>query len=169
MSKKYNLTGTSGTVELSKGGAKIKNSSGILEARDNADAAYAVVRGDTAVGANDLVTLTQLNTATHFVSADLAFGTSSPLNIGAAVPTGKRILNVRVIVDTVFNGTAPTLEIGKAGSTSILMTTAQNNLKVSDSYANEPVYVTTESTQFIGTYVADTSSAGAATIVIEYV
>lgn len=173
MSKRYGLTGLNGTVELSKGGAKVKNSSGVIEARNSADDAYAIVRGATASGDNDLITKAQFDAAiggqVMYVSQAITFETSGTFNIGSAVATAKRILSVRVIVDTLFNGTTPTLEIGITGTTDLLMATTDNNLKLSDSYAKDPVYVTSGSTQFIGTYVADSSSAGAGIIVIEYV
>lgn len=61
-SKNYGLDGIAGNVELGKGGPRIKNSSGAVEARNNVDGAYAVVRGDHPVGLNDLVTLQFLKT-----------------------------------------------------------------------------------------------------------
>ena len=56
MSKNYRVSGLSGDVELGKGGARVKNTGGVIEARNNADSAYAIVRGLDPVGANDLVT-----------------------------------------------------------------------------------------------------------------
>jgi hypothetical protein len=56
MSKSYRQSGVSAVLEFSKGGAKVKNSSGVVEARNNGDSAYAVVRGADPVNANDLVT-----------------------------------------------------------------------------------------------------------------
>jgi len=54
-----------GTVEnifqLGKGGPNWKNNGGIIEARNNADSAFAVVRGDTPSAANDLTTKTYVD------------------------------------------------------------------------------------------------------------
>lgn len=60
--KNYGLTGIAGTVELGKGGAKLKNSSGAVEARDTTDMSYAVVRGADPVGLDDFVTLRAFRT-----------------------------------------------------------------------------------------------------------
>ena len=54
--KEYGLNGVNSVVELGKGGANVKNSSGVVEARNNADDAYAVVRAASPVAANDVVT-----------------------------------------------------------------------------------------------------------------
>jgi len=54
--KDYSQSGIGSTVELGKAGAKVKNSSGVVEARNNADDAYAIVRGATPVGDDDLAT-----------------------------------------------------------------------------------------------------------------
>jgi len=60
--KNYGLVGLGGNVELSKGGARLKNVAGVIEARNNVDDAYAIVRGDHPTGLNDLVTLQYLKT-----------------------------------------------------------------------------------------------------------
>lgn len=54
-SKNYGLEGVASTVQLGKGGARVKNSSGIVEFRDASDMAYAVARGGSPSGSNDLV------------------------------------------------------------------------------------------------------------------
>ena len=50
-------TGTdSATFQIGTSGPKLKNSSGVIEARNAADGAYAVLRGDAPVATNDLTT-----------------------------------------------------------------------------------------------------------------
>jgi hypothetical protein len=61
-SKNYGLGGVGSSVELGKGGARVKNSSGVVEARNNADNAYAKIRADHPTGMNDVVTLQYLKT-----------------------------------------------------------------------------------------------------------
>lgn len=60
--KKYGLTGVSGTIELGKGGAKLYNNSGALEAKNNAEDALAILRSASPVGNNDVVTKQYLET-----------------------------------------------------------------------------------------------------------
>jgi len=61
-SKHYDVNGLSGTVELGKGGPKIVDSSGTIEARDQAGTAFAKLRAGHPVDANDVVTLRYLQT-----------------------------------------------------------------------------------------------------------
>jgi hypothetical protein len=60
--KNYGLTGIAGTVELGKGGPKIKNSSGAVEARNTGDTAYAILRAADPVGLDDVVNFRTLKT-----------------------------------------------------------------------------------------------------------
>ena len=57
-----------GTVEtlfqLGLGGPQLKNNTGVFEARNSADAAFVIVRGDTPVGVNDLTTKQYVDGAT---------------------------------------------------------------------------------------------------------
>ena len=61
-SKHYDVNGLSGTVELGKGGPKIVDASGTIEARDQAGTAFAKLRAGHPVDANDVVTLRYLQT-----------------------------------------------------------------------------------------------------------
>lgn len=266
-SKHYDVNGLSGTVELGKGGPKVKNSSGAVEARNNADNAYAVVRADHPVGPNDVVTLKYLQTkgdvtvlgqidgssppaasvegrmfvctttgGTYTVNylyydtgvaweevipaeglsivvtdaltggtvefsadhaylwnldgtawvdigpsaaaslakivktreASLAFGTSSPVNIGTTVPQYGRVLRVYVNVTQAFNGTAPTVKVGDGSDDDRYMTIAENDLKNTGVYVVDTFYMVPAETQILATYAADSSSAGAATIFVEW-
>lgn len=54
--KSYDLNGVNGNVELGKGGPRVKDSSGAVEHRNNADDAYSIVRGADPVTDNDLAT-----------------------------------------------------------------------------------------------------------------
>ena len=287
--KKYGLSGVGSTVELGKQGAKIKNNAGVVEIKNNADDAFAKLRVANAVGSNDAVNKTTMETAIgtaltsavvyksvfdasnsnynaitdpkqgwlykvsvegtisnvewkvgdnliinkdvtgHPVAADvdkidnteatdilrtgdvssnadftqdtaklasratiatyvaaqisaipagdaatptrtaaLAFGTSSPLNIGAALPANAKVKNVVINVVTPFNGTAPTLNIGVAGTPDALMAAAQIDLKTAGLYIGDCFVKYTSATQLIATYAADSSSAGAADLEIEY-
>jgi hypothetical protein len=71
MSKHYGIDGVGTIVELGKGGPKVKNSSGVIEARNAADNAYAIVRGASPVGSDDLTTRS-------FVEAGFKFSDSAP-------------------------------------------------------------------------------------------
>lgn len=98
----------------------------------------------------------------------LAFGASSPVTL-FTLPANAIIDKVQVIVDTAFNGTAPTLSIGIAGNTSKYTGTGDVDLKTTNMYEVEPGLVSVGSTEaLIATYSADSSSAGSARIIISY-
>jgi hypothetical protein len=61
-SKNYGLTGVGSTVELGKGGAKLKNNAGAVEARNTGDTAFAVLRAGDPSGLDDVVNLRTLKT-----------------------------------------------------------------------------------------------------------
>lgn len=55
-SKNYGLNGIGTIVELGKGGAKLQNVAGVLESRNNANDAFAILRAATPVNDNDVAT-----------------------------------------------------------------------------------------------------------------
>lgn len=98
----------------------------------------------------------------------LAFGTGSPLTM-FTLPANAVVHAVKVIVDTVFNGTAPTLSIGIAGTTSKYMAATENDLKTTGVYEVDPGLTADGGTNaLIATYAADSSSAGAGRIEVSY-
>lgn len=98
----------------------------------------------------------------------LAFGDSSPVTL-FTLPANAIVDKVQIIVDTAFNGTAPTLSIGIAGNTSKYVGTGDVDLKTTNMYEVEPGLVPVGSTEaLIATYSADSSSAGSARIIITY-
>jgi hypothetical protein len=85
-SKHYDVNGLNGTVELGKGGPKIVDSSGTIEARDQAGTAFAKLRAGHPVDANDVVTLRYLQTKGAVVVLDQINGGGS---IPSASPAGR--------------------------------------------------------------------------------
>lgn len=99
----------------------------------------------------------------------LAFGDSSPVTMFTK-PANAKLLTVRIYVDTLFNGTAPTLSIGISGTVSKYGTTGQVNLKEVGLYTWDPGVAAVAGTEgIIATYAADSSSAGAARMEVDYV
>lgn len=174
MSKRYGLTGVGGNVELSKGGARVKNSSGVVEHRNNADDAYAVVRGADAVGSSDLVTKSQMDAldvsaAVKFEKVAFAYDTSSPVNVGDAVPAGGTVLGFMVNVSETFDGTTPTLDIGESGDTDSVAANTLIDLETVGLYTGDTWVECSSSTQIIGTITVSSATQGAGTILIKYI
>lgn len=105
----------------------------------------------------------------HVDTTTLAFDTSSPEALFTK-PANALITKVQVIIDTPFNGTAPTLSIGIAGTVSKYMATTQVDLKgtATDVYEVCPGLPASAEESLIATYSADSSSAGSARILIYY-
>lgn len=101
-------------------------------------------------------------------TTSLAFGTGSPLTM-FTLPANAVISFVKIIVDTAFNGTAPTVSIGVSGTVSKYMAATEVDLKTVGVYEVDPGLAAEGSTNaMIATYAADSSSAGAARILVEY-
>jgi len=100
----------------------------------------------------------------------LAHDTSSPLTL-FTLPANAIVNEVRVIIDTAFTGTAPTLSAGIAGTVSKYLGATQNDLQgtAKDMYIANPGEVAVGTTEtVIATYAADSAEAGSARIVVDY-
>ena len=100
----------------------------------------------------------------------LAFDTATPLTL-FTLPANAIVNEVRVIIDTAFTGTAPTLSAGIAGTVSKYLSATQVELKgtAKDIYIANPGEVAVGTTEtLIATYAADTADAGSARIVVDY-
>lgn len=62
LSKQYGLSGTYSIIEIGKGGSKLKNNSGVLELRNNADGAFVIGRCLDPSGDDDIVNKRYLKT-----------------------------------------------------------------------------------------------------------
>lgn len=102
------------------------------------------------------------------IRGTIAFGSSSPVSIGTAVPTGANVLEATVQVVTPFNGTNPTLSLGDAGTINSIMATSEIDLTTAGTYKADCYTPYLSATQLLATLAAGGSSAGAANIEIEY-
>lgn len=75
---RYDLIGIGNNVRLGKKGPRIRNESGVIEHRNNADNAFAKVRGDHPTDPNDFVTLKYLQTRASVVVSGQINGGSPP-------------------------------------------------------------------------------------------
>ena len=100
-------------------------------------------------------------------TTSIAFGSTSPITM-FTLPINAVVNNVRVIVDTVFNG-APSLSIGITGTASKYMAATQMDLATVGVYEAYPGLVAIGTTDaIIATYSAGAASAGAGRIEIDY-
>lgn len=106
----------------------------------------------------------------HVDTTTIEDDTASPVTM-FTLPANAVVHQVEVVIDTAFDGSAPSMSVGIAGTTSKYMGATENNLKgtAKDRYMvnpGEPSVGTTE--DLIATLNADGSSNGAARIQVYY-
>ena len=145
----------------------------VMPAAKATDGQVLAQKAGTAAGVVELQFVSSANTATCLTTdtTSLAFNSTSPVTM-FTLPANAVVEAVRVIVDTVFNGT-PTLAIGIAGTTSKYLAIAQVDLKdaaAAKIYEAYPGLAANGSAEnLIATYAAGGATAGAARIEVDYV
>ena len=97
---------------------------------------------------------------------------STTVDSTTSLPNGSRVTRVVNRVDTVFNGTAPTLLVQANGSSPVsLMATGDSNLKLANQYDNEDIVdIGATGTGVVRlTVTADSSTTGAGKVLVFYV
>lgn len=135
---------SSSTFTLGSSGPKLKNSSGVVEIRNNADAAYAIVRGDTAVGASDLVPLAQFQAVSGTTASTFQLDTDS---------TGPKIKNNSNVIE--FRNNADDAMVIARGLTPVGSTDLTTK-----AYVDGKIATFTSSNQTIGAGTTDTIAHG---------
>lgn len=100
----------------------------------------------------------------------IAYDATSPVAC-FTLPANAIVDEVEVVIDTPFNGTAPSMSVGISGTTSKYMGATGNNLKDGSgtrfvAHPNHPAVGATE--DIIVTLNADSSSAGSARVLVTY-
>ena len=99
-------------------------------------------------------------------TTSIAFGSTSPITM-FTLPANAVIGEMRVIVDTAFNG-APSLSIGITGQTSKYFAASQVDLATVGKYEIYPNNLPGATENLIATYTAGGATAGAGRIEVEY-
>jgi hypothetical protein len=111
------------------------------------------------------------NATEQVVAVPLAFNSAGTVNSTYALPNNARVTKVTVVVSTPFDGTAPTVSVGYSGQATKFMTTTDSLLTQGGSFTKEQWTAQNAGTAqtVLLTYVADSSTAGAATVLVWYV
>lgn len=167
------IRGTSSLLfQLGLAGPNVKNNSGVVEFRDNADAAFVIARGLDPVGANDLVTKNYFDTnnaaANGLTLVEMPLALVTKVST-ATIPDNATIVDCWLDVTTPYDG-GTTIEIERTGDATVeLMGTGDNTPQVARIY-HVPQLQDWGSTG-AGTVTATITggpAAGAANIVIAY-
>lgn len=138
------LRGTfSDLFQLGKGGPNLKKSGSAIEARNNADAAYAVMRGATPVASNDLTTKAYVDAGAGGAGIQIVrlaiTSATTTLDSTTALPATAEILRVRTIVTTPFSAGA-TIELDMhptVGGDTVLQPTTENDATTAGAYESQ--------------------------------
>lgn len=173
------VTKLTSKIRFWTGGPILRNASGVIEARNAADSAYAIVRGATAVGNSDLAPKAYVDTAidTDITAAllsnvevrtvQLAYTDTGDNNIAAAVPDGAICAVVLVQVTTTFDGTTPVLKVGDSGDDDRFMLTTDSDLGTAGLYQKATIYTFSGATQLVANLtIGGSPSQGACDIVV---
>lgn len=153
-------------------GPLIKNNSGVVEFRNNADAAYNIVRGATPVAANDLATKAYVDGAEsgeiNVIEIPITFANAgSTVSSTFAGAVGGRVIEAGVIVDTAFD-VGVTFKLGDSGDDDRFIVSGDVKLDKSR-YFTFPQYTNTIAAVFDAVLGAGAPTVGAARVVIKYV
>lgn len=114
---------------------------------------------------------------THYLRRDFAYNTAgigTGVLIGT-VPAGARIQHVRIWIDTVFNGTSPTLQGGTTGTGTNLFTNTDSapgtvGVKTPAAAAGQGVgLVVTQDQDLFLSFTGAGATTGAGTVIVEFV
>jgi len=155
----------------SSDGPLLKNVTGIIEARNAADSAYAIVRGATPVGANDLVTKNYVDGAESgdITTIEIPFTFANAagfVDSTFAAAVGGRLLNARVDITTAFD-VAVTFIAGDTGDTDRFIVSGDVKVNKVDVY-DFPQYTDTIASVFRVTLGAGAPTVGVGRIIFSY-
>ena len=113
----------------------------------------------------------------HFIRYNLAFNSATAsavqLSVGAAIPANAVVTAVNVAVQTAFNGTTPTADVGTLAAPTALVSaqalTSVGVTSVTPATLGGIMSSSVDTELFVRFNYGGTPSAGAATVVIFYV
>jgi len=164
------LRGTIETIfQIGFGGPNLKNSSGVIEARNSDDSDYAVVRGATPVASNDLVTKAyadglQQTGAIRTIKFSVGTTTASSTS---TVPANAIVLDCIVSVTTAYTAGA-TISVGNTTDASLIQTTSDNDPQTVGVYSKEQITDWGASALTVQATISGTPTEGAADIIVLY-
>jgi len=109
------------------------------------------------------------NTDAQTLTVQVNFDSSSPISIGTLSP-GSRVVDISVVVDTTFDGTAPTLSVGTMADNTLVMDEGKLDLTNVGSYETATSYInngTSEQELFVF-FTSTGSTVGSAKVIVSY-
>lgn len=151
-------------------GPGINNNGGNLEARNSANNAYAILRGATPVGANDLATKAYVDTggaSAAIMEVRYVIGTGAAQSSATSIPAGATIVEATVSITTPYSG-GTTIAIGQSGSTALLQATGDNVATLANQYQSMQDTPWGASPLAVLATIAGAPSVGAGVVIVKY-
>lgn len=173
MSDNFELKAISNDVEIGKNGLRIKSDGDRLIIRKNDDTDFGYVQTALAESTYHAVPKSQYDAMRNVLIfreyADVEYSDSSPINIGPPIEANSTIFKVIVNVDTAFNDTDCTLEIGVGSSATNLHTVDSSNLQQTGIYLSYEYHTTgNEKEQIYATLDNGSATVGHCSVVVLY-
>lgn len=174
-SKLAGIIGSIFQIDVVNDGPQLKNNSGVLEFRNNADSAFVIARGDDPVGDDDLVTK-------RYGDANYGGGGGGPANITviripvalvtvsstATIPTNSRVLETRFEVTTVYPG-GTTVDVGDGTTVNLLLANTQIKETKLGVYADQLQDIAWTLGTAVTVTVGGAPGSGAGVCIVKYV
>lgn len=123
------IRGTIETIfQIGLGGPNLNNNAGIIEAKNAGNSAFAIVRGATPVGANDLATKAYVDSGGASGAVQeirFAIATAATTTSASQIPANAQITECQVEITTVYPG-GTTISVGQAGALTLFQLTTDN-------------------------------------------
>lgn len=163
-----------GTIEtaftIGLAGPQVKANGAALEARDNGDTVFAIVRGLDPVAANDLVTKNYADTGVQggaIREVRFAIGTGAAQNSATTIPANVQIIDAEVTITTPYSAGA-TIAVGQTGSTSLLQGTTDNNPQSANRYQSDQDTAWGGTARTVLVTVTGAPAAGVGVVIVRY-
>jgi hypothetical protein len=163
-----------GTIEsifqLGLGGPNLKNNGGAVEVRNAGDTAFAVARGATPVGANDLATKAYVDSggaSGALQEIRFAIGTGASQSSATQIPANAFVSSTEVEVTTPYSG-GSTISVGQTGTPALLQATTDNLSTANGIYHVDQDVAWGASPLAVLVTIAGAPSAGVGVVIVKF-
>jgi hypothetical protein len=166
MARNYGLNGVDTSIQLGKKGLVIGSDGTDVNIFGTDGATLSTLKAGTPDGTNNdhVVTVGYLADAVKDQTAVATFDKDSTTVSLGTVPAGQVVKEVRIVVTTAFDGTAPLITVGKTGALTELAAATVSDLSEVDQYIVPVGLIDYSDTEIIVTVTSDSSTVGAGKI-----
>jgi len=166
MSLYKKLKGTIETIlQLGLGGPNVKNNSGVVEFKNAADSAFAIARGDTPVGVNDLSTKAYSDAAVRSIRFTIDHTAAQAST--TSIPANARVYMTSVEITGLYTA-GGTITVGSATAATLLQATTDNDPQTANTYILEHDIDWGVGASTVRVAVGGAPAAGTGVVIVNY-